>query len=232
MPFESVIKQREWSPGSIHQGDAFRRPQQIMAANGAITLVDGEVFITKGSAAALTLAAPPVAMDGANLLIQSTTAFAHTITQTTPGFNGGSTGSDVVTFGGAIGDALLLTAYQGVWLIKGVRNVSAEVGGVFQFPAAAFLIDGAITLTSGGIARLTKATAGDYTLAAPALNDVMLIITAATAAAHVVTYATGFGAGGGSLDVATFGGAIGDNMVLIAVLGTWYIVSLRNVTIA
>ena len=41
------------------------------------------------------------------------------------GFNGGSTASDVATFGGARGDSFTITAYQGVWYTAGaLRNVT------------------------------------------------------------------------------------------------------------
>lgn len=120
----SPIKQRKFTPDVVHQGTPYRRPQALASVDGAITLIDGQVFITKGTAAALTLAAPPVDMDGAILSIISTTAAAHTVTQTTPGFNSGSTASDVATFGGAIGDNMQCVAYQGAWLATHLRNVT------------------------------------------------------------------------------------------------------------
>lgn len=93
---------------------------QVLAADGAITIKNGTVTITKGSAAALTLAAPTATIDdNKRLLIVSTTAAAHTVTQTTPGINNGSTASDVGTFGAAIGNNIELIAYQGVWYTVG-----------------------------------------------------------------------------------------------------------------
>lgn len=93
---------------------------QVITGDGAITIKSGTVFLTKGSAAAITLAAPTATVDdGKRLLIVSTTAQAHTVTQTTPGINNGSTASDVGTFGAAIGNSIELVAYQGAWFTVG-----------------------------------------------------------------------------------------------------------------
>lgn len=101
-------------------GNNISNKTQAAAVDGPITVKRGTVYITKGSAAALTLAAPtPGVDDDARLAIISTTAFAHTVTQTTPGFNAGSTASDIATFGTAIGNSIELKAYNGVWLTLG-----------------------------------------------------------------------------------------------------------------
>lgn len=96
----------------------------LAAADGAIAVTAGTVVITKASAAALTLAAPATGDNGKRLLIISATAAAHTVTNTTPGFNGGGTAADVATFGAAIGNAMELLAYEGVWLVISLRNVT------------------------------------------------------------------------------------------------------------
>jgi len=51
-------------------------------------------------------------------------AQAHVVTQTTPGFNGGGASVDVATFGGALGDNMLLEAYNGAWYTVSTRNVT------------------------------------------------------------------------------------------------------------
>jgi len=85
-----------------------------------------------------------------------------------------------------------------------------------------------------GTAFISKATAGAYTLVAPnkAEDGIELTIIATTAAAHTVTYTTGFNAGGTGNDVATFGGAVGDALTVVARGGTWLTKSVINVTIA
>lgn len=100
-------------------------PVTLASVDGAIGVKSGHVAITKGSAAALTLAAPVAGDDdGMRLTIVSETAFAHTVTQTTPGFNGGSTASDVATFGAAAGNALELVARNGTWWTVQAKGVT------------------------------------------------------------------------------------------------------------
>jgi hypothetical protein len=96
----------------------------LAAADGAISVKDGIVIITKPGVCVLTLAAPTGGTDdGKQLTILSATAFAHTVTQAAPGFNAGGGASDVATFGGAIGDSIEVVAY-GVWYVKTKTNVS------------------------------------------------------------------------------------------------------------
>jgi hypothetical protein len=102
-----------------------RQTVTLADANGAIAAKDGLVVVTKGTAAALTLAAPTAATDdGKVIVVISSTAAAHTITQTTPGFNGGGAASDVATFAAAIGNSIELVAYNGVWLVTNLTGVT------------------------------------------------------------------------------------------------------------
>ena len=95
------------------------------AANGAIGLYSHTAFITKGTAAALTLAVPTATThDGVTIEVVSTTAAAHTVTATTVGFNAGDAASDVGTFGGAIADRFKFIAYQGEWYVVQNTNVT------------------------------------------------------------------------------------------------------------
>lgn len=99
------------------------QPYAVATAAGAITIAHGTVYIG-GTTTALTLAAPPTSMNGAVLNIVAITASAHTVT-VAGGVNAGTTSTDVATFGGAIGDSMTLTAYNGVWLTAGaLRNVT------------------------------------------------------------------------------------------------------------
>lgn len=109
-------------------GDDVSPLYSVASANGAVTIpARGRkiVFITKGTAAALTLAAPTATThDGVEIVFVSTTAAAHTVTATTIGFNAGDAASDVGTFGGAIGDGLSVVAYQGEWYVTNNVNVT------------------------------------------------------------------------------------------------------------
>jgi hypothetical protein len=96
--------------------------RQVLSADGAITIKSGMVAITKGSACAATLAAPTAGAvsaggdDGKELVVRTTTAFAHTIT--TPA-NKINTNKLTATFGGALTDYQTLRAYNGVWYTIG-----------------------------------------------------------------------------------------------------------------
>jgi hypothetical protein len=105
----------------VHQGEERRPPFQIASANGAINIKEGIVAITKTSAAALTLAAPTLNDNGKTLIIDSQTAFAHTVT-VAGGLRGAGASADVGTFGGAIGDGFSVYAYNGKWYP--VRNTN------------------------------------------------------------------------------------------------------------
>jgi hypothetical protein len=99
--------------------NSFGSAGSAYAANGAILDTEGSAVITKVTAATMTLAAPIAGDDDfKQLTILSISASAHTVTNTSPGFNNGGAGSDVATFGAAIGNSLDLVAYQGVWYVS------------------------------------------------------------------------------------------------------------------
>lgn len=101
--------------GLLTASGGVKIPVQVASADGAITIRNGIVTITKATAAALTLAAPTATThDGYVLYIDSTTAAAHTVTIAN-GLRGAGAGADVGTFGGAIGDGIVLYAYNGAW---------------------------------------------------------------------------------------------------------------------
>lgn len=111
---------------NLKQGGERKPPTQIIAgATGAIRIREGVVILARsGGVAAATIAAPIAGRDdGKRLVIVAGTAQAHTVTLT-GGFNGAGTGSDVATFGGAVGDALEVVAYGGNWLTVSARNVT------------------------------------------------------------------------------------------------------------
>lgn len=111
-----------------HTGPVVGNAQEsvtLAAADGAIAVKQGVVVITKATAAALTLAAPTAGTDDGKILrIVSTTAAAHTVTNASPGFNGAGASGDVATFGAAIGNAMEVVAYNGVWLAANLTGVT------------------------------------------------------------------------------------------------------------
>jgi len=99
---------------------------QAITGDGAITIANyGLVFLSKGSAAAITLAAPTAGThDRFEITIVAASAQAHVVTCSTVGFNAkGSSGT--LTFTAAIGNSVVLVAYNGNWYTKAVRNVTA-----------------------------------------------------------------------------------------------------------
>ena len=93
--------------------------------NGAILPSTGLVLLGGTGARAMTLVDPAAADDGARLTIAAVTAQAHTVSNAAgSGFNGGGGGSDVGTYGGAVGDRFSLVAIGGVWYVDINVNVT------------------------------------------------------------------------------------------------------------
>lgn len=98
----------------------------LISASGAVPVVAGENVITDAGVAALTLAAPVVGtQDGLMLNIESSTAFAHTLTATGL-LQTGTASVNVATFAAQAGAGLMLMAYNGKWIVK------ASVGITFS----------------------------------------------------------------------------------------------------
>lgn len=108
-------------------------------------------------------------------------------------------------------------------------------------PYSAASASGAITQKSGTV-FITKAGVAAMTIADPTSgapeaggdDGKVLAVISTTANAHTLdnSAGSGFNAGGAGSDVGTFGGAKGDNIVIQAYGGKWYVVSKTNVTLA
>lgn len=108
--------------------------------------------------------------------------------------------------------------------------VSAGINPGTLLSSMSFGVDGAITGPGGAgtvpisnmVIYLTKATAGAYTLAAPA-KDQQNVVTfiSTTAAAHTITYTAGFYGNTTASDVATFPATINGVFAIKAQNGTW-----------
>lgn len=83
------------------------------------------VKLSAGSAIVMTLADPSYAQEGIELLIQAEAAQAYTVSNAAgSGFNSGGAGSDIGTFGGAIGDNLHVKAVGTKWNVINKVNVT------------------------------------------------------------------------------------------------------------
>ena len=100
--------------------------------------------------------------------------------------------------------------------------------------ATSYSADGTITNpTVNATIFIDKATACALTLTDPAADQTnTVIIKSLTAAAHTVTYATGFYGDTTSSDVATFAAKAGASMTIVARNGKWTPLALANVTLA
>jgi len=99
-----------------------------VTANGAIAVPTANTtyYITKAGVAAMTLVDPTATThDGLTLTFVATTAQAHTLSNAAgSGFNDAGAAGDIGTFGGAKGDNIVITAYQGKWYIVSKVNVT------------------------------------------------------------------------------------------------------------
>jgi hypothetical protein len=86
------------------------------SASGAISATVGMATIGGAAADAMTLVQPSVAQESTFLLIEATTAHAHTVTTSADGINGVD---DTVTFA-AVGDFVLLEARNQKWIVRAI----------------------------------------------------------------------------------------------------------------
>lgn len=89
---------------------------QTITGDGAITIQSGVVLLTKGSAAAITLAAPS-SQDGTVIEITSTTDFAHVITVTGGLWDGTAGSNTTITLAAVAGSGVKLIAFGTDWYV-------------------------------------------------------------------------------------------------------------------
>lgn len=137
----------------------------------------------------------------------------------------------------AAGDSNFTNVVISGVLTLGSTNLTAtgaELNILDRDTAQAMTADGAITIKNG-VVTLNKAGVLAATLANPtATTDdyKRLTIIALQAQANTVTVTGGFGNGGATKDVATFSGAVGDNLNLMAYQGYWYVIGQYGITLA
>lgn len=108
----------------IIQGGTSTQNVTTIPGDGAITITPGTVVLSKGSAAAITLAAP-ASQDGTKITVTSTTAFAHVITfPATTLFNGTTGAKTTATFAAFKGASVVFIAIGTSWLVEAVNNVT------------------------------------------------------------------------------------------------------------
>jgi len=94
------------------------------SGDGAIAIATGTVTITKGSIAALTVAAPS-SNDGVRITIVSTTDFAHVVTFTGGTLYDGTAGANTtVTFPTTRGASVTVVAVGVLWMVESFNAVT------------------------------------------------------------------------------------------------------------
>lgn len=95
--------------------------------DGAITLTSQVALLTKGSAAAMTVAAPGTAGIGARITIVSGSNFAHVITFTGGTLGDGTTGlNTTVTMTAFIGSSITVIANTATqWVVESQNNLTS-----------------------------------------------------------------------------------------------------------
>lgn len=100
------------------------RTLATITGDGAITIANGIVTLTKGSAAAITLAAPS-SQDGTRITVQSNSDFAHVITCPSAIILDGTTGANTTaTFAAFKGASITLVASGVTWLVESSNLVT------------------------------------------------------------------------------------------------------------
>ncbi len=130
-----------------------------------------------------------------------------------------------------------LSAIEAVSVPAQAAGLATKVRAIQNPTITTYASDGAISFANPyNIAKLTKGSAGAYTLAAPtaAQEGYRLLVLCQSAYAHVIT-ATNLlddGVTGGAKDTATFGAFVGSSLDLIAINLKWHVIGKNVVTIA
>jgi hypothetical protein len=102
----------------------YQTVQAITTTGQAITNKNGVCTVSGSGILASTIAQPTATTDDfKRLKIIALSAHAHTVTIPATGW-GGNTALTVATFSGAVGDCLDLLAYQGIWYVTNVHQVT------------------------------------------------------------------------------------------------------------
>lgn len=100
-----------------------------ISGDGAITITGGVVALTKGSAAAITIAAPSAPQAGTTIKIFAGSAFAHVVTFTGATLDDGITGGGktTVTMAAFVGSSIEVTAYNLRWTVVAKNAITSVV---------------------------------------------------------------------------------------------------------
>lgn len=119
----SIIRVVYFAPGGLASSGS---TTVLATTNGAITIQNSTVVITKAGVLAATLAVPTTAQNGIEITFLSATANAHTVTTPSAIMHWGDSGGadDVATFAAYAGAGFKVRAYEGTWLVSGLQGVT------------------------------------------------------------------------------------------------------------
>lgn len=123
--FSGAVSGTTWTGTGIATASQIKAREFVLAmgVNGAVTIpaYSQTIYFTKAGVCAATIVDPTATThDGVRLTFVNTTANANTIDNSAgSGFNDGGAGSDVATSAAAVGDYLVIEAYQGRWYVVG-----------------------------------------------------------------------------------------------------------------
>lgn len=175
----------------------------------------------------VTLTSATGVVKGSLLLVDgewmSVTDVTNTPTvQVVRGFNNGAKSSNAIAH-----NALAPVTY-------GLSTEFTQASGVASAPVSSYGANATVTNpVVDAVVFIDKATACALTLTDPAKDQTNTVtFVSLTAAAHTITYATGFYGDTTSSDVATFAAKAGASISIIARNGKWTPLALANVTLA
>lgn len=112
-----------YNSGPTITGAKVSNSTTVLTSDGAIALNSGTVFLEKGSAAAMTIAAPS-GQDGMTICIMGNTDFAHVVTFTGSTLLDGTIGANLTaTFAAFAGSSITIQARGAFWLVQSLNLV-------------------------------------------------------------------------------------------------------------
>jgi len=179
------------------------------------TVTDEDVLTLKDVTAGTAAAGKVLVLDGAKAIGTLGNVGMGALTATTGAFSGAIEATAITGSGIVQGSQLKAREYV----------VAATASGAVTIPAYSQTV---VITKSSAPAALTIADPTNETH-----DGVMLTFISATAKAHTLdnSAGSGFNGGGAGVDVATFGGAIGDNLTIAGYGGKWFVVGSVNVTL-
>lgn len=216
---------------------------------GNVVVIDGEAMWVQSKWDGTSLTVPVTrgmlgtrtATHGNSALVfcclpQLVTSFPPAVGSTVTGTNEPALPRIVIDFANGVRfyDALGASSTTQTWQLVSTNGVptSGPPQALAAHSPTIYTASGAITPQPGSVGINGSTLAMTIVDPTRAQDGMRMTIYSVNASAHTLTYTAGFNGGTTARDVATFGGAIADNLIIFANAGVWWVESTRNVTIA